>query len=117
MMTDYTQNRDDLRRALRSLNTAIPDATRAFGALGKSVKAEGALDVKTKELVAVAIAVSDRCEPCIIFHIDALICAGGTREELAETLGMCVYMGGGPSLMYAAKALACFEEFSGPMAV
>ncbi|MGB0905521.1 MAG: carboxymuconolactone decarboxylase family protein [Mangrovicoccus sp.] len=46
------------------------------------------------------------------FHVTALIRAGGTREELAAMLAVCVQMGGGPSLMYSAKTLACFDEFS-----
>lgn len=109
----WTDKRRDMRKALGALNKAIPEASAGFGALSKAAKAEGALDLKTKELIAIGIAVADRCEPCILFHVDALASAGGTREELAEALGMCVQMGGGPSLMYAAKALECWDEFAG----
>ena len=70
------------------------------------------LDEKTKELIAVAIAVATRCDGCIGFHVKALVRLGATKEELNETLNMSVYLGGGPSLMYAANALAAFEEFS-----
>ena len=69
---------------------------------------------KTKELIALAIAVTQRCDPCIGFHMKAAVKYGATREEIAEMLGMCVYMGGGPALMYAADAMAAFEEFSTP---
>jgi AhpD family alkylhydroperoxidase len=102
-----------MRRALVSLNKANPEATRAFGGLGKAVKSGGALDLKTKEFVALGIAVADRCEPCIAFHVEALINCGATREEVADALGMAIQMGGGPSLMYAAKALDCYDELSG----
>ena len=112
----WTQKRDDMRRALRSLNKAIPDVTLGFARLSKAVKTDGALDLKTKELIAVAIAVTDRCEPCITFHVEALIAAGGSRAELADALGMAVQMGGGPSLMYSAKALEAFDEFAGDRA-
>lgn len=71
------------------------------------------LDEKTKELIAIAIAVAGRCDACIGFHAKALVRLGATPEEFREMLGVCVYMGGGPSLMYAANALAAFEEFSG----
>jgi len=101
-----------IRTDLRGLNRTIPDTTRAFNELGKAAKNGGVLDAKTKEFVALGISVADRCEPCIGLHIEALIKVGATREEVADVLGMCIQMGGGPSLMYAAKALACFDELS-----
>ena len=59
-----------------------------------------------------AIAVATRCDGCIGFHVKALVRLGASKEELNETLNMAVYLGGGPSLMYAANALAAFAEFS-----
>ncbi|TMV09976.1 carboxymuconolactone decarboxylase family protein [Ruegeria sediminis] len=101
------------RSGLRNLNTAIPDTARAFGGLGKAVKEGGTLDYKVKEFVALGISVAVRCEPCISLHIEALIKAGATREEVADVLAMTIQMGGGPSMMYAAKALECFDELAG----
>ncbi|WP_146348269.1 carboxymuconolactone decarboxylase family protein [Phaeobacter marinintestinus] len=103
---------DTTRAGLKNLNGAIPDTARAFGGLGKAVKDGGTLDLKTKEFVALGIAVADRCEPCITLHIATLIKVGATREEIADVLGMCIQMGGGPSMMYAAKALECFDELT-----
>ncbi|GAB4549379.1 MAG: carboxymuconolactone decarboxylase family protein [Ruegeria sp.] len=100
------------RSGLRNLNGAIPDTARAFGALSKSVKEGGTLDYKTKEFVALGISVAVRCEPCISLHVEALIKAGATREEVADVLAMSIQMGGGPSMMYAAKALECFDELT-----
>lgn len=100
------------RAGLRNLHGAIPDTARAFGALGKTVKEGGTLDFKTKEFVALGIAVSLRCEACIVLHVETLIKAGAAREEIADVLGMCLQMGGGPGMMYAAKALDCFDELS-----
>ena len=74
--------------------------------------ADGVLDKKQKELIALAIAVTQRCDACIGFHMRTLVKLGATRQEVAETLGMCVYMGGGPAMMYAADAIAAFDEFS-----
>lgn len=108
----WTDKMTEMKGGLRSLNKAIPAAARAFGDLGKAAKADGALDLKTKEFVALGIAVAIRCEPCILFHTQALINAGATREEVAEVLSMCLQMGGGPALMYSAKALDCFDELS-----
>lgn len=101
------------RSGLRNLNGAIPDTARAFGALGKTVKEGGTLDFKTKEFVALGISIASRCEPCISLHIEALVKADATRDEVADVLGMSIQMGGGPSMMYAAKALECFDELSG----
>jgi AhpD family alkylhydroperoxidase len=70
------------------------------------------LDKKTKELIAMALAVANRCGGCIGFHAQTLVKLQASREEYLETLGMAIYMGGGPSLMYAAEALSAFEEFS-----
>ena len=63
--------------------------------------------------MALALGVAARCDPCLGYHVQALVKLGASRQELDETLGVAVYMGGGPSLMYAANAIAAFEEFSG----
>ena len=70
------------------------------------------LAVKEKEYVALGIAVAQRCAPCIGFHVEALMKAGATRAELGDVLAMSVQMGGGPALMYAAQALACWDELA-----
>ena len=100
---------DDTRTELRNLNGAIPDTAKAFGALGKAAKDSGVLDYKVKEFIALGISIADRCEPCITLHTEALVKAGATREEIGDVLSMSIQMGGGPSLMYAAKALACYD--------
>lgn len=100
------------RNQLRNLNKAMPETAQAFGALGKSVKEGGTLDFKTKEFVALGIAIATKCEACIALHIEALVKTGATRDEIADILKMTIQMGGGPSMMYAAKALACFDELS-----
>ena len=69
--------------------------------------------MKTKELIALAIGVAVRCDGCIGFHAKACLELGATREEVAETLAMTVYMGGGPNLMYAADALRAYDQFAG----
>jgi len=106
----------DLTRAvsknLTPLRNHNPELMQGFGALSKSALAPGALDEKTKELIAMAIGVASRCDACLGFHAKALVRLGATAEEFREMLGVAVYMGGGPSLMYAANALAAFEEFS-----
>ncbi len=73
---------------------------------------DGVLDEKTKELVALAIGVATHCDGCIGFHSRTLVRLGASRDEVMETLGVAIYMGGGPSLMYGADAVHAFDEFS-----
>ncbi|OIR19199.1 carboxymuconolactone decarboxylase family protein [mine drainage metagenome] len=82
-----------------------------FDAMAKSAMADGVLSALHKELIATAIAVSTRCEGCVGFHVRGLVRLGATREQINEMLAVAVYMGGGPSLMYAAEVLRAFEEF------
>ena len=88
-----------------------------FSALAQAATRDGALDRKTKELMALALGVAARCDGCIGFHVEALVRLRATRQEIEETLGLAVYMGGGPSLMYAADAIAAFEQFEKELSV
>ena len=97
---------------LAQLRPAMQDTAAGFAKLAQAATAPGALDPKTKELMALAIGVATRCDGCIGFHVKAAIRLGATREEVAETIAMCIYMGGGPSMMYGAKALAAFDQLS-----
>ncbi|MAZ39667.1 MAG: alkylhydroperoxidase [Legionellales bacterium] len=112
MSKQYSEITKNISSSLGKLRKDIPDVMSAFGALSQAATKDGALDKKTKELIALAIGVAAHCDGCIGFHTQALVKLGATREEVTETLGMAVYMGGGPSLMYAAEALQAFEEFS-----
>ena len=96
---------------LKSLRKDLPDTMQAFSALAQNAMRPGALDRKTKELIALALGVAAHCDGCIGFHIEALVNLNATRLEIEEALGMAVYMGGGPSLMYAAEALSAYDEF------
>ena len=101
-----------INRHLAPFRTAAPEVMQGFGAMARGAMAAGALDEKTKELIAMAIGVAARCDGCLGFHAKALVRLGATLPEIEETLGMCVYMGGGPSLMYASNALAAYKEFT-----
>ena len=108
---DWTAFLAETNAELDSLRQAMPASAKGFAELAKAATAAGALDPKTKELIALAIGIDARCDGCIGFHVKAARRHGATREEIAETVGMCVYMGGGPSMMYGAKALAAFDQF------
>ena len=98
--------------SLSKLRADMPELMKAFGTLAQASTRDGALDHKTKELIALCLGVAGHCDACIGFHMQALARAGATRAEIEEALGVAIYMGGGPSLMYAADALSAFEELS-----
>lgn len=106
----------DLSKALGTLRKEIPDTMKGFSELSSNAMKGGAISELDKELIALAIGVTQRCDGCIGYHVKALIRLGVSREQLMETLGICVYMGGGPALMYAAEALRAYEEFTAPKA-
>ena len=99
--------------ALTPFRARQPDLMRGFGTLAQAAMRDGALSRKHKELTALALGVAGHCDACIGFHMQALVKLGATREEVEETLGVAVYMGGGPSLMYAATALRAWDELAG----
>lgn len=94
------------------LNREIPETVAAFGQMSKAAKTGGALSEKTKEFIALGIAIATRCDSCIGFHVRSLIRLGATRGEICEALAMSTYMGGGPSNAFSAKALKAFDDFS-----
>lgn len=116
MSTDpisHSELTQSVSRHLATLRSDIPDVMKGFSDLARAATKDGALDKKTKELIALALGVAAHCDACIGFHVQALVKLGTTKAEVEEALGMAVYMGGGPSLMYSANAVAAFEEFSG----
>ena len=110
-MTNWPQQTTDLSTLLRSLRGAAPDVMKAFAGIAKAATISKALDAKTKELIALGIAVAVRCDDCIAFHVKAALQQGASRDEVIEALGMAIYMGAGPSVMYASHALEAFAQF------
>lgn len=111
-MNSYQDKTREIRNELRSLHKLNRETAKGFAALSAGAMADGTLDKKQREYVALAIAVTQRCEPCVNLHVEALMKAGASREEMGSVLAMCVQMGGGPALMYAAHALAAWDEFA-----
>ena len=109
---NWTEVATNLVGAMRPLRQGAPETMAAFSGLAKAALEPGALDTKTKELIALGIAEATRCDGCIAFHAQAAVKQGATREEVMETMGMAVYMGAGPSVMYAAQALEAFDQFA-----
>ena len=103
---------DELRPLHRELRHAIPDVYKGFGEFHHAAFAAGDLDVKTKELMAFAIGVIQRCDGCIASHAEGAARAGATRQEAADAFGVAMLMHGGPATIYGPRAYAAFCEFA-----
>ena len=114
--TSYTALTRQVSQQLADLRAGQPGPMHAFGELARTSLGDGALSAKTKELIALALGVAARCDACLGFHAKALVKLGATRAEVEDALAVAVYMGGGPSLMYSANAIAAFQEFAGEAA-
>ena len=111
--TQYQNVVKQIAPRMKSLHGALPNVMNGFNEMGKAVMTAGALDAKTKELIALAIGVAARCEGCVGFHSQALARLGATHAEVEEMLGVAIYMGGGTSVMWATEAMTAFNEFAG----
>ena len=112
MSKDYKAYAGEVDARGANLFKAAPDTMRAYRGLMEAASKDGALDAKTKELMALAIGIAQRCDGCIVFHVRAAHRHGASREEVAETIGVAIELGGGPSAVYGAEALAAYDQFS-----
>lgn len=112
MIDNWAEHAKSLASPLRELRGGAGDVMKGFAAIAQAAVKANALDTKTKELIALAIGVATRCDDCIAFHAKAAVAQGATSAEIMETLGMAIYMGAGPSVMYAAHAVAAFQQFA-----
>ncbi|MFZ2177103.1 MAG: carboxymuconolactone decarboxylase family protein [Rhodococcus sp. (in: high G+C Gram-positive bacteria)] len=101
----------ELRAPARALRQAIPQVYAGYAQLHEAALSPGALDAKTKELIALAIGVSSQCDGCIAAHARGAAQQGSTPEEVAEAIGVAILMNGGPSTVYGPRAFAAFNEF------
>jgi AhpD family alkylhydroperoxidase len=101
----------ELSTLVKQLRVGAPDTMKTFSAMAQAATAPKALDTKTKELIALGIAVATRCDPCISFHAESARKYGATRDEVMETVGMAIYMGAGPAVMYAAQAVEAYDQY------
>jgi len=108
----YTELTQKVSSNLAGFRTDLPDLMKGFNEMARGATKNGALDKKTKELIALALGVAAHCDACIGFHVQTLVKLGASKLEVEEALGMAVYMGGGPSLMYSANAVAAYDEFA-----
>lgn len=112
MAKDFAQIANDVITGVGLLRQGAPEPIGAFGALSTAATASKSIDTKTKELMALAIGIAVHCDGCVAFHTKMAHQHGATRNELAETVALAVYMGGGPAAVYGADALRAYDQFS-----
>jgi AhpD family alkylhydroperoxidase len=95
------------------LRDALPDVIKGYGMLGAATYRAGALDAKTKELIALALGIAGHCDGCIAYHAKAAYDRGASRAEVAEAIAVAIHMGGGPSMVCGADALRAYDTFAG----
>jgi AhpD family alkylhydroperoxidase len=112
MYKDWPHMATELTGLVKQLRLGAPDTMKGFAAMAQAATQAKALDTKTKELLALGIAVAVRCDPCIAFHVESARKHGATRDEVMETVSMAIYMGAGPSVMYAAQAVEAYDQYA-----
>lgn len=110
-MKEYKKLLEEISKNLKVFSEKTPAKMKEFHELLQEVEKKGALDKKTKELIAVACSVLAHCEWCIAFHVKGALDAGANDQEILESAWVGVLMGGGPALMYAQGVLKALEEF------
>jgi AhpD family alkylhydroperoxidase len=116
MTTDYLEEHEHLETRLAQLGQEIPGPMSGFARLHRKAVEDGALAGKVKEMMALAISIAVGCDGCIAYHVHDAVKAGATRQELLETIGVALLMGGGPGSIYAAHAMDGMEQFIPEMA-
>jgi AhpD family alkylhydroperoxidase len=102
--------REELRQPSLDLYELIPDVMKNYASLSKAAMAEGDLSAATKELLALAIAVTRECDGCIVAHARGALRAGVTRQQVAEAMGVAISMNGGPGTVWGPRALRVYDE-------
>jgi len=113
MSKDFVEIAHDVIAGIGLLQQGAPNTMKAFGALSMAATASKAIDTKTKELMALAIGIAVHCDGCVAYHTKMAHQHGASREEVAETVELAIYMGGGPAAVYAGDALRAYDQFSG----
>lgn len=112
MSKDFAEIAQDVIGGVGLLQQAEPSTMKAFGALSIAATATKAIDSKMKELMALAIGIAVHCDGCVTYHTKMAHQHGASRDEVAETATLAVYMGGGPAAVYGADALRAYDQFS-----
>jgi AhpD family alkylhydroperoxidase len=113
---NYPKYRRRLNLLMKRLSKELAGPMSGFAQLHSQSLADGALNRKVKELIALGIAIAARCDACIAYHVHDAMRAGATRPEIIETIGVAMMMGGGPATMYGCEAFEALEQFETELA-
>jgi AhpD family alkylhydroperoxidase len=111
-MIDWNTYRGQLAAGIGGLAKLSPDTVRGYGQLGQANSRIGSLGTKTRELIALAVAISLRCDGCIATHTAEAKKAGATKEEIAEALGVAISVNAGAALVYSARTLDALDTLN-----
>ena len=111
-MKNYVSKYQELTAQMKKMGAEIPETMKGFSSLHQASMADGVLSSKNKELIALAIAIAVRCDGCIAFHIHDALETGASEQEILETIGVAICMGGGPAVVYGCEALTALEQFT-----
>src|ERR1700680_126726 len=111
MMLDWNDYRKQLAAGLKEIGQLSPDTMRGYMALSAAGQKADLLGAKVRELIALAVAVTLRCDGCITVHTEAAIKRGATNEEIAEALGVATSVNAGAALVYSARVMDAFREY------
>jgi AhpD family alkylhydroperoxidase len=111
MMLDWNEYRQQLAAGVREVGLLSPDTVKGYVALSSAGQKKDLLGAKVRELIALAVAVTARCDGCITVHTEAAIRHGATREEIAEALGVAVAVNAGAALVYSTRVLDAVKEY------
>jgi AhpD family alkylhydroperoxidase len=109
MMLNWSEYKQQVTAGVGQLAAASPDIVRGYRVLSDAGQKSGKLDAKTRELIALAVAVTRQCDGCIAVHTDAAIQHGATREEIAEALGVAIAVNAGAALVYSTRVMDAVE--------
>ena len=111
MVSSYPNFYEQVRKMMSNYGKESPDTMAGFMQLHKAASTDSALSAKVKELIALAIGITVRCDGCIAFHVHDAVKAGASHEEIVEAIGVAIMMGGGPAVVYGSQALEALEQF------
>jgi AhpD family alkylhydroperoxidase len=113
MMLDWNAYREQINAAIKEMSAANPDIVKAYAGFQHANAKSTRIDAKVRELIALAVAVTLRCDGCINAHTDAAIKAGATKEEIVDALGVAILVNAGAALVYSARTIDAFDAKAG----
>ena len=114
MMLDWNAYKSELLKTIPEFGKLTPDSLKGYQTLSAANSKDSHLGEKTRQLISLAVAVTTHCDGCIVFHTDAALKAGATREEISEALGVAIAMNAGAAFVYSLRVMDAVSALSAP---